>query len=42
MSGTGEIVYTDENAYAGAIIFTREGKTMTIKYSGKRLGDCAK
>lgn len=41
MSGSGEIVYTDENAYKGSMTFTRDGKTMTMKYEGKRLGDCS-
>jgi len=42
MSGSGEIVYTDETAYKGSMTFTRDGKTMTMKYEGKRLGDCTK
>lgn len=40
LKGTGEIVYVDESHYAGAIRFEREGKSMTMKYAGKRLGDC--
>lgn len=42
MTGEGEIVYVDESHYAGTISFTREGKKMTMKYAGKRLGDCLK
>lgn len=42
VSGSGEIVYTDEHSYKGAMTFTRDGKTMTMKYEGKRLGDCTK
>ena len=42
ISGTGEIVYADESSYAGVITFMRHSKTMTISYSGKRLGDCTK
>lgn len=41
VSGSGEIVYTNEHAYKGSIVFTRDGKTMTMKYEGKRLGECA-
>jgi hypothetical protein len=39
MSGTGEITY-GQNTYEGTMKMTREGQTMTMKYSGKRLGDC--
>ncbi len=42
MTGTGEIVYTNETSYTGIVTFTRDGRTMTMKYSGKRLGDCTK
>jgi hypothetical protein len=42
MTGTGEIVYTDENSYTGSMTFVRDAHSMTIKYSGKRLGDCTK
>lgn len=42
VTGTGEIVYTDDSAYTGTIKMASEGKAMTIKYVGKRLGDCAK
>ena len=42
LSGNGEIVYMDESHYAGTIRVEREGKTMTMKYAGRRLGDCAK
>lgn len=42
MSGTGEIVYTDANSYQGTMTFVRDGKTMIMKYAGKRLGDCTK
>lgn len=41
MSGAGEIVYSD-NAYEGVMKMTQGGQTMTMKYSGKRLGDCTK
>jgi len=40
LKGTGEIVYVDESHYAGTIRVEREGKTMTVKYAGTRLGDC--
>ena len=39
MSGTGEITYGD-NVYDGVMKMTRQGQVMTMKYSGKRLGDC--
>jgi hypothetical protein len=42
MTGTGEIVYSD-NAYKGTMKMTMAGgQAMTMKYSGKRLGDCTK
>ena len=39
MSGTGELTY-GENTYDGVMKMQREGQTMTMKYTGKRLGDC--
>lgn len=42
VSGTGEIVYESDSAYAGAIALASDGQRMTIKYSGKRTGDCQK
>ncbi len=42
MSGSGEITYTDEHSYKGSMTFTRDGKTMTMAYEGKRLGGCTK
>jgi hypothetical protein len=39
MSGTGEITYGD-NTYDGVMKMDRQGQTMTMKYRGKRLGDC--
>jgi hypothetical protein len=41
MTGTGEIVYGDD-AYTGTLKIVREGRTITMKYAGKRLGDCTK
>jgi hypothetical protein len=41
MTGTGEIVYGDD-AYTGSMKIVREGRTITMKYAGKRLGDCTK
>ena len=41
MSGTGEITY-GENTYDGVMKMERQGQTMTMKYTGKRLGDCLK
>jgi Protein of unknown function (DUF3617) len=42
LTGTGEIEYTDETSYTGTLTLTRESRTMTVKYTGKRLGDCTK
>jgi hypothetical protein len=41
MSGTGEITY-GENTYDGVMKMERQGQTMMMKYTGKRLGDCVK
>ena len=41
MTGTGEIVYAAET-YAGTMKMNAQGQDMTMKYSGKRLGDCTK
>jgi hypothetical protein len=41
MSGTGEITYGD-NSYDGVMKMERQGQAMTMKYTGKRLGDCLK
>jgi hypothetical protein len=42
MTGKGEIVYT-ENAYTGTMTMDMQGRGgMTMKYTGKRLGDCKK
>ena len=41
MSGTGEIVYADDS-YTGTMKMKARGQEMTMKYTGKRLGDCAK
>ena len=42
MTGTGEIVYGD-NAYTGTMTMDMQGRSaMTMKYTGKRLGDCTK
>jgi hypothetical protein len=41
MSGTGEITYGD-NTYDGVMKMERQGQTMMMKYTGKRLGDCLK
>ena len=41
MSGTGEVVYGDAS-FEGLMKMMRGGQTMTMKYSGKRLGDCTK
>ena len=41
MTGTGEIVYGDDE-YTGSLKIVREGRTINMKYAGKRLGDCTK
>ena len=41
MTGTGEFVYAGD-AYTGTMKMNRAGQVMTMKYSGKRLGDCTK
>ncbi len=39
MSGTGEFVYAGDT-YTGAMKMSMLGQEMTMKYTGKRLGDC--
>ena len=41
MSGTGEFVYAGDT-YTGTMKMNAQGQAMTMKYSGKRLGDCTK
>jgi hypothetical protein len=41
MTGTGEFVYTDD-AYTGTMKMNARGQDMTMKYTGKRLGDCTR
>jgi Protein of unknown function (DUF3617) len=41
MTGTGEFVYA-ENSYTGTMKMNARGQDMTMKYSGRRLGDCTK
>ena len=41
MSGTGEMVYGTDS-YTGAMTMDMGGRSMTMKYTGKRLGDCTK
>ena len=41
MSGSGEFVYSGET-YTGTMKMSADGQEMTMKYSGKRLGDCTK
>jgi hypothetical protein len=42
MKGVGQITYSDASTYAGTIKFTSSQGNMTIKLSGRRLGDCDK
>ena len=39
MTGTGKVTYTDDS-YTGVAEMQMQDQTMTMKYSGKRLGDC--
>ena len=41
MSGNGEFVYAADS-YTGTMKMDRGGQLVTMKYSGKRLGDCDK
>jgi hypothetical protein len=41
MTGEGEYIYAGDT-YTGTVKVTRAGQVMTMKYSGKRLGDCTK
>jgi hypothetical protein len=41
MSGSGEFLYSGDT-YTGTMKMNAEGQEMTMKYSGKRLGDCTK
>jgi hypothetical protein len=42
VSGTGELVYSGDS-YTGTMTMEMGGRgTMTMKYTGKRLGDCTK
>lgn len=41
MTGTGEFVYSGDT-YTGVMKMDRGGQQMTMKYAGKRLGDCDK
>jgi Protein of unknown function (DUF3617) len=39
MTGSGEFIYAGET-YTGTMKMNMQGQEMTMKYSGKRLGDC--
>jgi hypothetical protein len=41
MTGSGQTTYSPDS-YTGTMTINRAGQTMTMKYSGKRLGDCTK
>ena len=41
MTGSGEFTYAGET-YTGTMNVKAQGQDMTMKYSGKRLGDCTK
>jgi hypothetical protein len=39
-TGSGEMVYEGRDRYRGTMTMTSEGRTMTMKMSGRRLGEC--
>lgn len=39
MTGTGEMTY-GENSYTGTVTMDMGGRGMTMKYAGKRVGEC--
>jgi hypothetical protein len=41
MTGTAQLVY-DGGAFTGVITMDRDGSSMAMKYTGKRIGDCIK
>jgi len=42
MTGQGEITFTDENTYSGAINYASDEGAILIKLDGHRIGDCDK
>jgi hypothetical protein len=42
MSGQGKMTYTGTDAYTGEIKYTADGVNMTVKLSGKKIGECDK
>lgn len=40
MTGTGHMTFNDGDTYTGVVTMTMSAGTMTMKYSGKRLGAC--
>jgi hypothetical protein len=40
MTGKGEMIYSGDS-YTGTMTMDMNGMTMSMKYTGKRLGDCA-
>jgi uncharacterized protein DUF3617 len=40
MTGTGEVTFTGDDAYAGTIKFATSQMNMTIKLSGRKVGAC--
>jgi hypothetical protein len=41
MTGTAEFIYTADS-YAGTMKMNMQGQSMSMKYTGKRLGDCTR
>jgi Protein of unknown function (DUF3617) len=41
MTGAGEFIYSPDT-YTGTMRMKSQGREMTMKYAGKRLGDCTK
>jgi hypothetical protein len=40
MSGHGEITFTSDTAYTGAIEFTAEGMNVTVNLTGEKIDEC--
>jgi len=40
MTGRGEILFSSESAYSGTIKFTTDQGAMTVKLTGKKIGEC--
>lgn len=41
MTGAGEIIYTGKDSYTGTVKFTSADGNMTVKLTGRKLGECS-